>query len=116
VKSTRAVQAPAGGRRWNDLEDRIRKEMVRRGQLTRAAILADGFPPGYDAIANDPRAQYEHLIALRAANDPRYWNDPSAVKALSQLVDRFGPPPAPAGQIPPFPGPTPQQPMPPGGP
>lgn len=119
--SDRARQAPLGGRRWNAIDDRIRERVAEIDKSVRQAVLADGFPPLYDAIPNDPRARYEHLVALRSANDPRYWDDPTAVKELATLAQRFGPPPAPPRTTPgpemsPYPQSAPSQPFPMGGP
>lgn len=90
---------PAGSRRWNAILERIIERCVENFELVESALLADGAPPFHEPI-DDERRLYDQLIALRAANSPVYWNDPTAQAKLQKLVLRFGPPPTQPGAAP----------------
>lgn len=97
-------QHPLGNERWNHIYERIVREAITIDQKVRDGLTADGPPPLHTYVDSD-RQVYENLIALRQANSPLYWNDPTAVARLQQLTYRYGPPPA-AGTGPfPFPQP-----------
>lgn len=82
-----------GGKRWNDLEDRIVRKMADiENELTKQ-LSADGFPYGTEPMPE--RELYYDLSAQYQSNDPRFWNDPAAAKKLQQLAQKYGPPPAP---------------------
>lgn len=106
---------PAGGMRWNAIDDAVVQRLARYREVVHDALWADGYPPMTDPV-DSPREEYQRLVSLRNANSPLYWEDASAVQRLAQLAERFGPPPAPA--TPPLPLPTqqPAQPFPAGGP
>ncbi len=103
-----SAQGRASGPRWNAITARIVQRYWQRVAYFKALLMADGYPPFTTPVP--PQEQYQRLIALRDASDPRFWGDPDAQKALATLALQFGPPP-PLGR-PPL-GPAPTQPLPP---
>lgn len=89
------------GKRFNRLYD----ELVAAGRARIAMVVkeytADGYPPLHQPVS--PREQYELLLSMRNAGDPRFFQNPAAMKALNDLAPRFYgrfPPPIPQPEAP----------------
>lgn len=76
--------------------ERLTKEIVQRYQDEREFLLSemmrDGSPPFM--VERSPRQVYEQLVAMKNAQDPRFWNDPMAQQELARLEGQFGPAPS----------------------
>jgi len=92
---------------WEDVRDDAQKRFDDLKEFLQGNLYQDGGPPF--SVEASPRRQYEKLLALRAAGDPAYVQDPSAAKRLEELAALYGPPPdslypspfEPPGGIPP---------------
>jgi hypothetical protein len=76
------------GARWNRILDHARYFHDKYKPALVDALMADGFPPF--SVPLSPAEQYMRLVAMRDAGDPRYWEDPDAIKTLARLEPRYG--------------------------
>lgn len=81
------------GPRWNSIVDSIVESYEELVENLIEALTADGYPPFTEPLSE--REQYHQLIAMRDSGDPKFWNDPSAIKALARFSRRYGNPPTP---------------------
>lgn len=97
------MRAKLAGKRFNEIQADIVQSAIRSYNMLVEDLTAGGYPYGVTPLKE--RDLYERLIALRNANAPEYWEDPTAQAMLARLAERFGPPPAPAAPpTAPFPG------------
>jgi len=93
-------------------QNRIIRNVTERALARRNYLLEQAYISGYPAGAEptDPYRQYQTLVALRGAGDPRFWKNPEAQKDIEKLSQRFGAPPllpVPQGLQPALPQPVP---------
>ena len=90
------------GTRWNRILDHGLSWYKESVENLKDAIEADGFVPFSEPLS--PVEQWQRLTAMKAAGDPRYWQDPEAQKAYARLGMRFASPepllPMPPGSYP----------------
>lgn len=83
------------GRLSNKRFARLTKEIVQSYQDRREFLLSemmrDGSPPFM--VERNPRQVYDQLVAMKNAQDPRFWGDPMAQQELARLEAQFGPAP-----------------------
>lgn len=84
-------QGPLSGPRWNMLRDEIVAWYRQMVDYYVERLIEDGYPPFTEPRSE--REQYDTLVAWYMAGDPRFWDDPQANAALSQLEMRYGPRP-----------------------
>lgn len=78
------------GSYWNGIYEDVMRWAASTREKIHEEIMADGYPPLSYPLS--PVQQYQRLLAMRAANDPRYWGDPEAQMALSRFAERYGEP------------------------
>lgn len=88
------MRSKLSGKRFTELQANIVNNAIQSYNMLVEDLMAGGYPYGVTPLKE--RDLYERLIALRNANDPAYWDDPTAQAMLERLAVRFGPPPAPA--------------------
>lgn len=92
------------GKRWNRITSDGVKWYRQQVDRLKEELLADGYPPF--SVPASPQVQYQNLVAMKQAGDPRYWSDPRAQKRLTELEAQFGvaTPAGPLGPPGPYPG------------
>ena len=73
----------ASGRRYDRWVERGMEIYRRYKENGVALLLQDGYPPGGELAS--PEDQRVQLTAWKLAGDPRYWNNPRAQLALTEL-------------------------------
>lgn len=83
--------APNSAQRLNPIIDDLRSWALDTRESLLRAFYASGYPPGAEKVS--PDREYQNLVNLRGAGDPRFWKSQEAQHRLEQLSKRFGPPP-----------------------
>src|SRR5438105_2599487 len=78
----------AGARLGGERANRILARYQLMVELLVANYMANGFPPFTQPLT--PFEQYQRLLAMRGAGNPRFWQDPEAQAAFARLEQQFG--------------------------
>lgn len=79
------------GERQNRIIANVTERAVNRRNFLLEQAYISGYPAGATPVP--PYRQYQTLVALRDAGDPRYWKNTKAQADLEKLSQRFGAPP-----------------------
>lgn len=78
------------GERYNYIVAQILERYRARVELLTKEMMVSGYPPFAEPLTR--RQQYDKLVAMKNAGDPRFANSPAAQEALAKLSMQFGAP------------------------